>query len=298
MHLHTSTFVGFEHESPLTGTFEVSLTRAVLPYSDLSDRTPPGGRIQDIGLGVVVDGADPARSDILDLGSAEIRVVDLSGPLVILGWLYPSGLRSLRRGVENSSEGNLERARAMTFEVALRALQGAGFGPLTRPTLLRIGFRDLAQDLDLHEDTAIRLLLPAGGVVRIHMDYEAATLIARTGRSTPNVELERTLADSYPAHEIMRGRLRDDPSGAQTYYIPFSIPRSVAETRGLLTEVRNGLVSLLAHFEPERSRTVSDITGTFGERDSLRTFRDNVALPRLERVAPRQSSAPGLREVH
>lgn len=298
MHLHTSSFVGFEHESPLTGTFEVSLTRAVLPYGDVSDRTPPGGRIQDIGLGVVVDGADPARSDILDLGSAEIRTVDLSGPLVILGWLYPSGLRSLRRGVENSSEGNLERARAMTLEVALRALQGAGFGPLTRPTILRIGFRDLAQDLDLHEDTAIRLLLPAGGVVRIHMDYEAATLIARTGRSTPNVDFERTLAESFPTQEILRGRVRDDPSGAQAYHIPFSIPRSFAESRGVLTDVRAGLVRLLAHFEPERSRTVSDLTATFGERDSLRSFHDGVTLPRLERVAARPTSETGLREVH
>lgn len=298
MHLHTSTFVGFEHESPLTGTFEVSLTRAVLPYSDLSDRTPPGGRIQDIGLGVVVDGADPARSDILDLGSAEIRVVDLSGPLVILGWLYPSGLRSLRRGVESSSEGNLERARAMTFEVALRALQGAGFGPLTRPTLLRIGFRDLAQDLDLHEDTAIRLLLPTGGVVRVHMDYEAATLVARTGRSTPDSELERTLVDAFPGQEVLRGRLRDDPAGAQAYHIPFGIPRSILETRNLLTEIRKGMVRLLAHFEPERSRTVTDVTGAFGERDSLRSFQDNVALPRLERVTASQSSGAGLREVH
>jgi len=298
MHLHTNTFVGFEHESPLTGTFEVSLTRAVLPYNNLSDRTPPGGRIQDIGLGVVVDGADPARSDILDLGSAEIRVVDLSGPLVILGWLYPSGLRSLRRGVENSSDGNLDRARAMTLDVALRALQGAGFGPLTRPTLLRIGFRDLTQDLDLHEDTAIRLLLPSGGVVRIHMDYEAATLIVRTGRSTPNVEFERTLSDSFPGQEILRGRLRDDPSGAQAYHLPFSLPRSFAETRGLLSEVRKGLVRLLAHFEPERSKTVIDLTATFGERDTLRSFHDKVSLPRLDRVESRSTGGTGLREVH
>jgi hypothetical protein len=298
MHLHTSTFVGFEHESPLTGTFEVSLTRAVLPYGNLSDRIPPGGRIQDIGLGVVVDGADTARSDILDLGSAEIRVVDLSGPLVILGWLYPSGLRSLRRGVENSSEGNLDRARAMTLDVALRALQGAGFGPLTRPTLLRIGFRDLTQDLDLHEDTAIRLLLPSGGVVRIHMDYEAATLIARTGRSTPNVEFERTLSDSFPGQEILRGRLRDDPTGVQAYHLPFSIPRSFAEARGLLSEVRRGLVRLLAHFEPERSQTVSDLTSTFGERDSLRSFHDKVSLPRLDRDVSRTPAGTGMREVH
>ncbi len=163
MDLNLNAGTGFELEASLTGIFQVSLTRAVLPYRDGRELALPGGRLADVGLGVVIDGADPARAEVVDLGSAEIRVVDLTGPLVVLGWLYPSGLRSLRRVVEDSGFEELDRTRAFTFNMALRALNSAGFSPLTRPTVLRIGFRDLCQDLDLHEGTAVRLLLPSGG---------------------------------------------------------------------------------------------------------------------------------------
>ena len=75
MDLSLSTGAGFEADASVTGTFQVSLTRAVLPYRDRGDQSLPGGRLADIGLGVVVDGGDPARADVVDLGSAEIRMV-------------------------------------------------------------------------------------------------------------------------------------------------------------------------------------------------------------------------------
>ena len=59
MDLSLSAGAGFETGASLTGTFQVSLTRAVLPYRDAGDRVLPGGRLADIGLGVVVDGSDP-----------------------------------------------------------------------------------------------------------------------------------------------------------------------------------------------------------------------------------------------
>lgn len=297
MHPHLGTTVGFEHGSALTGTFEVSLTRAVVPYTDEAQGSFPGGRLSDIGLGVVVDGSDPARADVLDLGSSEMKVVDLTGPLVVLGWLYPSGLRSLRRVVEGSDLQDLERTRAFTFGLGIKALQAAGFGPLTRPTVLRIGFRDLCHDLDLHEGTAVRMFLPQGGVVRFHMDYESVTLVARTGRSLPDSDLERALAQSFPQRELLRGTVRD-PVGAQSYYLPLPIPRSLADTRDLLTGLRLGVLQLLARFEPDRCHSLREMTGTFGERDSLRSLRDRPDLPPLERVAVGRSGLPGEREVH
>ena len=110
MDLSLSAGAGLETDASLTGTFQISLTRAVLPYGESRGKVPHGGCLTDIGLGVVVDGADPARADVIDLGSAEIRVVDLTGPLVVLGWLYPSGVRSLRRVVDGAGADELDRA--------------------------------------------------------------------------------------------------------------------------------------------------------------------------------------------
>lgn len=290
---------GPEAGSPLTGTFEVPLTRAVLPYRDDGDGVLPGGRIGDIGLGVVVDGSNPARADVVDLGSAETRVVDLTGPLVVLGWLYPSGLRTLERVVANTEPdgGNPDQAQAFTFSMALRVLQGSGFSPLTRPTILRIGFRDLCKDLDLHEGTALRLVLPSGSVARVHLDYDDVTLVVRTGRSPRSPELEAALGDAFPGREILRGTLRD-AAGTQAYQVPLSVPRTLPRTRTLLGKIRRGMVHLLARFEPDRYRSLRDLTRTFGERDSLRTLTEGADAPRLEPIPTARGRARGTRAVH
>lgn len=296
-HLDTPALV-VEPDSPLTGTFEVSLTRAVLPYGAERDGEPPGGRMGDIGLGVVVDGNNPARADVVDLGSAELRTADLTGPLVVLGWLYPSGLRTLERVVSNvgSEDGDLDRARSFTFAMALRILGGAGFSALTRPTILRIGFRDLCKDLDLHEDTALRLLLPSGSVARIHLDYHDVKLVVRTGRTPRSPELESALGDAFPGRPILRGR---DAAGSQAYHLPLSVPRTLADTRTLLRKARRGLVHLLARFEPDRYRSLRDLTRTFGERDSLQSLKDGNELPRFEPVLTvRSSGTRGFRGIH
>jgi len=289
-----------ETESPLTGTFEVSLTRAVLPYREDGDGAPPGGRVGDIGLGVVADGSNPSRADVIDLGSAKLRVADLTGPLVVLGWLYPSGLRTLERVVANSGseQGELDRARGFTFSMALRILGGAGFSPLTRPTILRIGFRDLCKDLDLHESTALRLLLPSGSVARVHLDYQDVNIVIRTGRSPRSPELENALADAFPGRPILRGSLRD-PAGTQAYHLPLSVPRTLPETRTLLGKLRRGMVHLLARFEPDRYRSLRDLTRTFGERDSLRSLNDATEVPRLEPIlTSRAGGRQGFRGIH
>jgi hypothetical protein len=297
MYRQTSHLVGLEHDSSLTGTFEVSLTRAVLPYRDKEEQSGSGGRIQDVGLGVVMDGTDPVRADVLDLGSAEVRVVDLTGPLVVLGWLYPSGVRTLRRIMEGVEGDDIERARAFTFGMALRALHGSGFGPLTRPTILRIGFRDLCSDLDLHESTALRLLLGTRGIARLHLDYESVTLMLRTARSSRDHDLETAVSEAFPGWDLFRATAREAVAG-YVYHVPLPIPRSLAEASDLLQRIRKGFLHLLARFEPERLRSLSELTRTFGERDSLRGLNDRLDLPRMERVIVAGSPVAGLREVH
>ncbi len=285
MHAQVTTQLNREFESALTGTFQVSLTRAAIPFRDQGARGVPGGRIGDIGLGVVIDGSDPARADVVDLGSAELRVADLTGPLVVLGWLYPSGLRTLQRVIEDTPPEDRERSRAFSFGMALKVLERAGFSPLTRPTFLRIGYRDLAHDLDLHEGTAVRLLLPSGGVARVHLDYESVTLIIRTGRASRSPDLESAILDAFPGQELFRGSTRD-AAGTSAYQLPLPVPRSILEARTLLKRVRRGVTHLLARFEADRYRAVQELTRTFGERDSLHALRDDPGVPRFERVTP------------
>ncbi len=286
-----------EINSPLTGTLEVPLTRAVIPYRARGEGALHGGRLHDIGLGAVVDGNDPSRADVVDLGSAQLRVVDLTGPLVVLGWLYPSGLSSLRRTVLEEETGDREGARSFTFKMALRVLDGVGFGPLTRPTLLRIGFRDLCQDLDLHEGTAVRLILPAGGVARVHLDYDGTTLVVRTGRSRRCPDLEGALTDAFPERELFRTVLRD-PVGTEGYHLPFPTPRSLSEVRDLMSRLRRGLIELLERFEPDRCRSLRALTGVLGARDSLRSLRGPIDPLSLERVPRSPSGASGRKGVH
>lgn len=264
----------------LTGVCELPLTRAVLMYEDEEDRSLPGGRLADIGLGVVMDGSRPSRTEILDLGSGELRSVSLDGPLVILGWVYSSTLRSLKEGVAQGAD-HLKR---VTFPLALRVLERNGFSALTRPLVLRVGFRDLARDLDLHEGTAVRLLLPTGGVVRLHLDYETVTLVARSGAATRNPALEAALRDAFSGSDLLASR-NSDPAGLQSYHMPLSVPASVSDARQLLRKLQRGFLHLLARFEPERYRAVRDHLDAFGERDSLKDVRDLGSGRHLRRLA-------------
>jgi len=284
----TPTPVRLPPESVLTGFCRISLTRALVPYRD-PVRAPPGGAIEDIGLGVVMEGSDPSRAQLLDLGSAEIRAADLSGPLIVLGWLPPAGLRGLEAIVERGSAD--DRVRGSTFSLALRSLREAGFGPLTRSVILRIGFRDLCQDLDLHEGTAVRLARASHGVARMHLEYDTATLVLRTGRAAPDPQLEAALSEAFPGREVRRCD-DPDPLAALGYRLPFPIPGSLEEARGLLSVWRTGLGRLLARFEPDRYRTVQEYTAAFGPRDSLRSIEDPAGVSGQETIEPDRDSSP------
>jgi hypothetical protein len=273
--------IGFQGEAEplLTAACEVPLTRAILRYRDPQDAALPGGRLADIGMGVVVEERDPGRAEILDLGSGERRPVTVSGPVIILGWVFSSTLQTLR---EIHAEGKEPPSRS-TFALALRVLERSGFDPVTRPLLLRIGFRDVARDLDPHEGTAVRLVLPGERVARIHLEYDTATLTVRTGSGERTSLLEDGLRSAFPQARLMAGR-GTDAAGLRSYHLPFELPRSVGETRRFIRRLRRGLLHLLARFEPERYRAVREQVEVFGDRDSLKTLRDGGVAPALQVV--------------
>ena len=64
------------------GICELPLTRAVVQYRDVHEMDAPGGRIEDIGLGLVVEGRYASSAEALDLGSGTLKVLDLSTELV------------------------------------------------------------------------------------------------------------------------------------------------------------------------------------------------------------------------
>src|SRR5690606_5672828 len=78
------------------GVGDLSLTRAVIQYRDGHELERGIGRIEDIGLGLVLDGEYAASAEVLDLGSGTIRHLDLSAELVILDWVYEPTLDHVR----------------------------------------------------------------------------------------------------------------------------------------------------------------------------------------------------------
>jgi hypothetical protein len=251
------------------GICELLLTRAVVQYRDMHEMDTPGGRIEDIGLALVVEGRYAATAEAVDLGSGRVKVLDLSTELVVLDWVYEPTLDHVTELITASAathdNGELRR---YGFQLAMRVLERIGFGPLTRPTLLRVGYRDICRDLDLHEGTSIRLVLGPGRLTRAHLDYDACAMIFRTAFQEPDAPLEHALVEAFPT----AGLRRVEPTGMAEsieYQVRFALPTSLAETRTCLALMRRGLASMLARFEPARFLSVASLMETFGERETL-----------------------------
>ena len=278
MHPTTTTESRPEAMADVPGLCELPLTRAVVQYRDAHELNRSGGRIQDIGLAVVIEGRFASSVRAMDLGSAEVKYLNLASELVILDWVYDPTLehiRALAAAARNAAAtaglGPSGELRRYCFDLALRVLDRRGFSHLTRPTLLRIGFRDLCKDLDLHESKVVRIVTGSGEVTRVHLDYDANALVFRPTSASLGRKMERAIREIFPRLSIQRPP-GGDSSGSPAWEVRFGVPVTFAELRASLLAMRRGLSHLFARFEPERFRSVDGLLATFGERATLDRF--------------------------
>ena len=264
-----------EAMADVPGICELPLTRAVVQYRDVHELYRRGGRIQDIGLAVVVEGRFASSVRAMDLGSADVKYLNLASELVILDWVYDPTLEHMRTlanaGVDGAASAGTRppgELRRYCFDLALRVLERRGFSPLTRPTLLRIGFRDICKDLDLHESTVVRIVTGPGEVTRVHLDYDANALVFRPTGARPCRLTEDAVREVFPRVRVAPLDSAD-PNGPRAYQFRFGIPVTFGELRASLLAMRRGLGHLVARFEPERFKSVGGLLSTFGERATL-----------------------------
>ena len=268
-----------EAMADVPGACELPLTRAVVQYRDVHEIDVPGGRIQDVGLAVVLEGRYASHVEAIDVGSADVKLLDLSGELVVLDWVYEPTLEHLNGLVRDAARGEpRDGLTRFCFQVGLRVLERVGFGPLTRPTLLRLGFRDICRDLDLHEGTSVRFVMGAGRVVRTHLDYDGNALVFRTPTDSVDPELEEALAEAFPGTDLRR-IVPANPAASGGCQVRFPLPLEWNELRLQMDAVRRGLLRLLARFEPARYAHLREVMSTFGDRATLARIRDRGPGP-------------------
>lgn len=263
---------------------EVPLTRAVVQYGDAQIRSGGEPSGHDLGLALVLDGSVASRAVCVDLGSGMVRTLDLATQLVVMDWVYPPTLswvhELLSAGAGASgAEGELTRYCGKILQAVLAR---AGFGPLARPTLLRMGFRDIARDLDPHQDAAVRVLLGQARVARIRLDADHLRLVIATGSSQRDPSFESALAEAFPLFELRR-LVSSAAEGTLSYLVLLPVPGTPSELHGLLDRIRKGIARIMARFEPDRLSGLEAQLSTFGVRDSL---------ARLELRDPRGRSEP------
>ena len=286
MQLQTTSDTRPEAMGDVPGVCELPLTRAVVQYRDIHEMDTPGGRIEDIGLALVVEGKYASTAEAVDLGSGSVKVLDLSTELVVLDWVYEPTVDHVSELITASAAMREQDAlRSYSRKLGLRVLERVGFGPLTRPTFLRVGFRDICRDLDLHEGTSIRFLLGPGRLTRAHLDYDACALVFRTAFHEPDGPLEHALAEAFPNADLHREEPAT-PSDAVAYHVRMPIPTTLAEGRAALAAMRRGLVTLMARFEAERFASVERLMETFGARETLAGLHIHEPTATIVRVLP------------
>ena len=274
------------------GICELPLTRAVVQYRELHEMDTPGGRIEDIGLALVVEGRQAGSAEVLDLGSGRIKVLDLSTELVVLDWVYEPTLGYVTELIRETAKTKQdEPLRSYAYKLGLSVLERVGFGPLTRPTLLRIGYRDICRDFDLHEGTSIRFVLGPGRISRAYLNYDACALSFKTAFTEPDAPLEHALLDAFnSAAEVRRFEMISEADSIE-YQVRLPLPTTFAETRASLGGMRRGLAALMARFEPDRYESVGHLMDTFGQRETLAGLGVRDSEARAVEIGHRFSSA-------
>jgi len=286
MQVNTTADAHLEAMGDVPGVCELPLTRAVVQYRDVHEMDSPGGRIEDIGLALVVEGRYAATSEVIDLGSGRLKVLDLSTELVVLDWVYDPTVEHVAELITAAASTREEEPlQRYGFRLGLRILERIGFGPLTRPTFLRVGFRDICRDLDLHEGTSIRFVLGPGRLTRAYLDYDACALAFRTVFREPDPQLEHALAEAFPAAALRR----EEPVGdadSITYHVRLPLPTTLAEARTVLASMRRGLAAMMARFEPDRFAPLERVLETFGARETLAGLHIHEPLTQVVHVPP------------
>ena len=274
------------------GICELPLTRAVVQYRELHEMDTPGGRIEDIGLALVVEGRQAGSAEVLDLGSGRVKVLDLSTELVVLDWVYEPTLAYVTELIREAAKTKQdEPLRSYAYKLGLSVLERVGFGPLTRPTLLRIGYRDICRDFDLHEGTSIRFVLGPGRISRAYLSYDACALSFKTAFTEPDAPLEHALLDAFnSAAEVRRFEMISEADSIE-YQVRLPLPTTFAETRASLGVMRRGLAALMARFEPDRYESVGHLMDTFGQRETLAGLRVRDSQARSVEIGHLFSSA-------
>lgn len=268
------------------GICELPLTRAIVQYRDVHEMDAPGGRIEDVGLALVLEGKYAATSEAIDLGSGNVKVLDLSTELVVLDWIYEPTLDHVSELITAAaSTRDEDSVSRYAFQLGLRILERVGFGPLTRPSFLRIGYRDICRDLDLHEGTSIRFVLGPGRLTRAYLDYDACALVFKTAFSEPDAQLEHALTEAFPGAELRRQEPASDADSI-AYHVRFSLPTTLTEARTVLALMRRGLASLMARFEPDRFAPLAEVMETFGARETLASLHIHEPLVQVTQVPP------------
>ena len=261
-----------EAMADVPGICELPLTRAVVQYRDIHEIDLLGGKIQDIGLALVLDGRFASSAEALDLGSSTLKVLDLSSELVVLDWVYEPTLEHVKRLIKEHAGSDINkyegRLGAYCFQVALNLISRVGYGPLTRPTILRIGFRDICRDLDFHENTSVRIVIGDHSITRAYLDYDANSLVFRTPFSEPDAVFEAAVLEAFPRSEVLRVS-ETHKNGSMQYQVRFDLPVTLAEAREEIKTIRRGLGRLLDCFEPSHFSTVQHHLSTFGSRETL-----------------------------
>ena len=284
-----------EAMADVPGICELPLTRAVVQYRDLHEVDPPGGLIRDIGLALVLEGRFASSVAALDLGSSMVKSLDLSSELVVLDWVYEPTLDHVNnlladRARSDQSQEAGSRLESYSFQIALELLGRLGYGPLTRPTILRIGFRDICRDLDLHEGTSVRIRMGEHNITRVHLNYDANALVFHALSAEPDSTLEAAVLAGFPDNEVTRLSQEHD-GGTVQLLVRLALPISLSGARRGLQTIRLGLNRLLAQFEPDRSQEVEQQLSTFGPRDTL--SRLHLHERPLRSTALRAQDGPG-----
>lgn len=255
------------------GTPDLALTRAVVLYWDRQVIGSAGSHLDDIGVGLVLEGRYAASTSVLDLGSTRVRELDLSRELAVLGWVRQETLTHVLDLISATAEPTRPGALAgpYCFGLGLRVLGHLGFSSLTRPAFLRIGFRDVRRDVDADGRRGIRVDLGEDGVAAFSLDPDDVTLKVQVDRPRDPAHLEVALGRCFPGFPLRRAGLL--PRGSSVLYeARLPLPRSVGETRELMRQIRGGLTRLVARFEPARHEELARGLETFGARDTLLRF--------------------------